>query len=253
MLYKVLTNLGLTEKESTVYLTLLELGTASAFDISKQNKIPYSTVHVNLNNLEQKGLITKYEQNKTSRFSIIGPDALTKYINKKKKELDDQTQELENAFSELTAIYSSSQAKPRIKLYCGKDSVESIERDADNEFDRLNAPTVYSFTPIDILDEFDPIDSTVDRRLKRGQKLKIIYTHQDGIQNLTDPAKLREARFLSREQFPFNSMIVIAPNHSIRLYSFRDNFIGIWIDDRDMANTLKTIFDICWRRAQKEK
>ena len=81
----------------------------------------------------------------------------------------------------------------------------------------------------------------------------MIYTHKDGIQKFSNSDLRRQARFLPRDKFPFNTGIAIAPNHSIRMFSFKKGFIGVWIDNAEMANTLKFFFDICWEFAQKEK
>src|SRR3989339_2078604 len=178
MLYKVLTNIGLTEKEATIYLSLLELSTASAFEISKKIKIPHSTVYVILSSLEKKGLITKYEQDKTAKFIAMGPNALINFLEKKKKDIDEKKIELEHAFSELSALHLSSQQRPRLRLYEGNHSVPLLEQDADEEYDRLKTSIIYAFTPLDIVNEFDKNQQIVDRRIKRGLKLKQIYTHK---------------------------------------------------------------------------
>lgn len=252
MLQKLLQNIGLSDKEVLVYLQLIETGTGSAFDLSKQTDMPSSTIYVMLRNLEQKGLVTRGINKKTAKFYALEPENLYKYLNSKQTQIINQRQELDRNFSQLTALFQSRQDKPIFKLYTGQDGLQALEQDA-NQIDGVVAPILYAFTPLDIMNDLNLTSSTADYRLQRKQHLKVIYTHKDGIQNFTDRQLLREARFLPRQQFPFNSGIVIAPNHSVRMYSYKNGFIGVWIENLDMANSLKTIFDLCWKNAQKEK
>ena len=48
-------SLGLTGYEIKVYLSLLELGSMTASDISKKSGVPYSKIYEVLNTLEDKG------------------------------------------------------------------------------------------------------------------------------------------------------------------------------------------------------
>lgn len=252
MLQKLLQNIGLSDKEVLVYLQLIETGTGSAFDLSKQTDMPSSTIYVMLRNLEQKGLVTRGINKKTAKFYALEPENLYKYLNSKQTQIINQRQELDRNFSQLTALFQSKQEVPIFKLYTGPAGLQTLEQDAD-QIDGVVAPILYSFTPLDIMNNMNLTSSTAKHRLQRRQQLKVIYTHKNGIQNFSSSEKLREARFLPREQFPFDSGIVIAPNHSVRMYSYKNSFIGVWIENPDMANSLKTIFNLCWGVAQKEK
>ena len=53
-----LSNLGLSERESSVYLALLELGQTTTGPLSKKSSIPNSKIYEVLNSLEEKGLVS---------------------------------------------------------------------------------------------------------------------------------------------------------------------------------------------------
>lgn len=252
MLQKLLQDIGLSDKEALIYLTLIETGIVPAFDLSKKTNMPGSTVYLILESLKKKGLASKVISKKTTKFYALEPENLYKYLNNKQSQIINQQKELDQNFSQLTALFQSKQDKPVFKLYKGQEGIQALEQDAD-QLDRIVAPIIYAFTPLDVMNNLNLTNSTTSHRVQRKQHLKVIYTHKDGVQNFTNPHLLREARFLSREQFPFDSAIAIAPNHSIRMYSYKNNFVGVWIEDSDMANTLKIIFDLCWKNAQKEK
>lgn len=54
-----LTFLGLTEIESKVFLTLLQNGPQSELTLSRQTKVPRTTVYRVLENLNKKGILQK--------------------------------------------------------------------------------------------------------------------------------------------------------------------------------------------------
>jgi len=238
MLINELQNLGLSDKEAKVYLALMELGPSSAFEISKRTGIHHSTVYLEMNSLLDKNLVSKY---------------INDLIDSKKEQLTKEERILNTLLPELSNLYMSSMEKTKIKIYEGEEGVKQIEDDADIELNQMGEHTCYSFTPLDLLDEIDPKDNVAKRRIGRQEKLKMIYTHADGIQKYNNPKKFREARFLSRSKYPFNSLVVIIPDHSVRIFSFIGGFVGFWIFNKDFANTLKMMWDVFWEIAEEEK
>ena len=252
MLQQVLQNLGLSDKEAKVYLALLELGPSSAYEISKKTGIHHSTVYMEAESLRKKSLVSIYEQSKKIKYVAEPPLTLNMVIDKTKKELENKEKNLKLNLTELNTLFMANQDKAVVRFYEGREGLEALENDAD-EMDIAISLTVYSFTPLDILEDQNLQLASTNRRIQRGLHLKQIYTHKDGHQNHTDLTHFREARFLSRDKFPFDAAIVIAPNHSVRLFSYKNGFKGFWIQNPDIANTLKMMWDVFWEIAEEEK
>lgn len=68
----VLRELGLTEYETDVYLALIENGTMTAVEVSKQASVPYSKVYGVLNGLVEKGWV-QVEHGRPSKYFPKSP------------------------------------------------------------------------------------------------------------------------------------------------------------------------------------
>jgi sugar-specific transcriptional regulator TrmB len=54
-----LINIGLSEKEAIIYLTLATVGKSSAYKLAQKSKVKLPTVYINIETLIQKGLIIR--------------------------------------------------------------------------------------------------------------------------------------------------------------------------------------------------
>ena len=59
-----LTNLGLKDKEASVYLSCLELGPSPVQPIARKAKVVRATTYVILESLMNMGLVTKFKEGK---------------------------------------------------------------------------------------------------------------------------------------------------------------------------------------------
>ena len=71
---KALQDMGLSEKESQVYVALLELGKANVARIAQQSNIKRPTVYVLLEDLRKKGLVLKVPHIKNALYIAQDPD-----------------------------------------------------------------------------------------------------------------------------------------------------------------------------------
>ena len=83
---KALENLGLSEKESRVYISLLELGKANVTRIAELSKIKRPTAYVLLEELRKKRLVLKVPHVKNALFIAQDPDDFFQESLKKVKE-----------------------------------------------------------------------------------------------------------------------------------------------------------------------
>jgi sugar-specific transcriptional regulator TrmB len=82
--------IGLTDKESAVYSTLLELGGAYPSKIAEKTKINRSTVYKILLDLSVKGLVSEIQKKGKLFYQIENPDKLARYLKDKVTIANDQ-------------------------------------------------------------------------------------------------------------------------------------------------------------------
>ncbi len=123
-----LRKLGLTEKETQVYLAALELGHTTVLKISQQAKITRPTAYVIIKSLKNKGLITESKNNGKKYFTAESPDKLLSILKREKKEIEEKEREFIRIISILKDKYQLGD-KREIKTYKGKNGLEILFND----------------------------------------------------------------------------------------------------------------------------
>ena len=88
---------GLSDKESLVYLAMLELGPASVQDIAKKAGVNRATTYVMIEALKRRGLMATFEKGKKTMFVAESPDVLKKLTDQEKKAIQEKENRLQEA------------------------------------------------------------------------------------------------------------------------------------------------------------
>lgn len=105
MFVTTLEKLGLTEKESRVYLTSLRIGPASMQVIARKAGVDRGTAYHVAQTLTEKGLFTIIQEGKRPLFRATHPNNLFHYIEEKKREADEHFAAMQEMFEHLVDLY----------------------------------------------------------------------------------------------------------------------------------------------------
>lgn len=97
--------LGLTEKESKLYLTSLRIGPASMQVLARKAGIDRGTAYHVAQTLEKKELFTVVENGTRPSFRASHPEKLYAYVISRKEEADRHYQAMETVLSDLVELY----------------------------------------------------------------------------------------------------------------------------------------------------
>lgn len=127
-LVQILKTIGLSEKESQVYLSALSLGKTSILNISRSAEIKRTTVYSIIESLKQKGLV---------KVEIVG---LKKYFvaeNPEKLELilENKKNEFKKNLPSFLALYNLKETESTIKYYEGMEFFKKIYMESLDEID----------------------------------------------------------------------------------------------------------------------
>jgi HTH-type transcriptional regulator, sugar sensing transcriptional regulator len=114
---KVLQEIGLTESQIKVYLSLLELGLTKSGKIINKTSLASSAVYRALEELIEKGLVSFVIQSKIKYFQATDPNNILKLW-------DDKKLKLNNLIPELKESYKIS-PKTETKMYVGWKGVQN--------------------------------------------------------------------------------------------------------------------------------
>ena len=83
MKQQVLESLGLSKNESSVYLSLIELGSSTATEIAKHCKVHRTNIYDALKGLIKKGVAAHITKNGTKYYEAADPENLYSILKEK--------------------------------------------------------------------------------------------------------------------------------------------------------------------------
>ncbi len=244
---KRLQDLGINEIESDIYLYLLETGPSSILEISKGTKIKRSTVHVNVETLKQKGIVTETTEGARRKIVAEPPERLRLILEEKKFEVE----KLENSMDKLIEDMKSSipqleeKIDVKIKYYEGVEAVRKVYDEI------LESPEVRAYVNNNEITSTFPENESkfFEASTKRGVK---IYDLMLDTQESRSFAKsfLKRAKNYNLKFFPkdtkLNSMDYLIFGDSLALIQGGNNPSAVIIKNELLSENMRIIFDLLW-------
>jgi len=229
---KQLSKLGLTEAESTIYYSVLKLGTCTVRDISKECGFHRTNIYDILEQLKEKGLITYFKEAKSTKYSASDPKNLYAFLREKQDFLD-------TIYPEIEKLKNTSSQEIHVEVYKGNEGMKSAFRDMIKE----NKP-VYAFGVKGQLREKLPTFAEQWLRDMKNNKINYygIYTEKH------PPRYYTEIRYVSKElSGPVATFIY---GEKININIWEPKLVAITIKSNMVAHMYKKHFDLLWKLAQ---
>lgn len=245
-LLAVLRSVGLDDKESQLYLTGLQLGSAPASDYAKATSLNRITAYNTLEQLTAKGLFTLVRKARGKWYSPVPPEHLSVEVRK-------NAQALERIVPELRSMQGSSERRPHVRFFEGWEGVKRVYEDTLTAKGELlnfaNSAVVRRHWP-----DYDA--EYVDERVKRRIRLRGIAPDDETGRKVhgEDRKRLREIRLVPAKDFDFTNEINVY-DHKVAICSFdsglhgNSDMFGVIIESREVAETQRQIFEMAWRYA----
>ncbi len=250
--YQELKKIGLSDKEAKIYLTSLSRGPETAPNLARISNIVRPTAYVIIDSLMKKGLMSSYDQDKKTYFTAEAPEHLLSLLRLQKKEIEEKEREIEKLVPELLSMANIKGEKPKVRVFEGKEGLKAVIESILKSKTKM----IYSFVPLDLMLNLFPLkehgELMASPRVQKKIKAKVLYTSKKGeVYKFKDPQNLRDAIFIDEKKFPFKCGIDVYDNN-IAFYSYKGTIMGVIIENEDMADTLKTLFEMIWENENKK-
>ena len=126
MIRKVLKNLGLSENEIKVYLTVLSLGQLAISSISKKTWLKRTTNYSIVEKLAKEWILTYYEKQKVKYYSALDPELLLEKYEQKINNAQASIRDLKSLLPTLIDLKNSYSNKAKIWYYEGEEGIKSM-------------------------------------------------------------------------------------------------------------------------------
>jgi len=245
-----LVDFGLTEYQARGYLTLLDLGTATASEVSSLSKVPRTRIYATMQQLHEKGLVQILPE-APLRYKAVPFAAFLRTtaedLRRRAKQLDASLEALSREFA--INPQREPESRGRFEAIYGRKNVR--ER-LLSMYDATNREVIGIGTtksPGRILGAFAP---NLVEKSKQGVRLKYAFCftpeNRDDVRALLRYGEVRHIDFLMPVYMHVFDGREFLMSHPIPDddSSFRGDDIAIWTDDPAIAGAMSEMAERIW-------
>ena len=235
---QVLKDVGFTNNEVKVYLTLLEMGSETAGKMAKRADLHRRPAYDALNRLVEKGVVVYAVKGGVKNFHAVNPQKILDMLNDRRKEV-------KGVLPELMQKYSKQKPKINSEVYEGREGIKTIMGDIlrqGKEFISIGAtgkgPIMFPYHVVQFTRE----------RVKKGIKRKVLIADTGKGRKYAmqlEQEKLVKVRFLPKGFENPQTTWVYADKVVIILVS-GDYPIANLIANKEIADSYREYFRIMW-------
>jgi len=250
MIESLLEQLGLSPKETQVYLTVLKSGSISPAQVAKVTKINRTTVYSLAKDLIDRGIITQDFGSATRHLMALPPEDLMQLARREERELEKKKRTIQSAIAALQPIAQSVKyAIPKITFMTEEDIDQFMRRRTPlwNESAHRTDNAFWGFQDPELLNSYgDWIDWYWSQPSSKGVSGKLM-TNESPLEDIYTPkhravrhvkywekAKEYTAAIWAVGDFIVMMMIAEHPHYLVEIHdavlaeNMRATFRGIW-------------------------
>ncbi len=251
MIIKSLQKLGFSEKEASLYIQLVHLGSQPASVLSRVASINRTSTYDILESLSQKGLIRSVQRKGRTYFEALTPKELHNYLEREKNEyirkIEKQQKTIDEILPVLISLENPESTKPKVSFYEGEKGMrEAYEDTLSSKGDILayaNVEEMHKGLP-----DFFP-DYYKRRAVEKNIHIKAILPDNEASieRSKKDKDENRESVLISKDKYDFSPELNIY-NDKVLIASWREK-MAIIIQSKEIAEFHKKMFKLCWKKA----
>ena len=237
---KILEDIGLSNAEIKVYLTLLELGTSTAGPILEKSGLQNSVVHMTINKLIERFSVTFIKEGKRNHYQATNPRHIIDFINEKKERF-------EEILPELLVKQQQAKEKPEIITFRGINGIKELLMElleAGGKEHHTFGSTAKSL----ILGDAWWV-SYHKKRSQLGIKAKLLFNESLAHWKAEKKYPKSEVKYTKAGFEPLTETII--RNDKIGVIIWSDKPLGITIHQKEAAKSYDQFFKIIWDGATK--
>ncbi|MFA6548017.1 MAG: helix-turn-helix domain-containing protein [Candidatus Magasanikbacteria bacterium] len=233
---KTLEEYGLSQKESLIYLALLQIGPSSVQKIAQKSDLPRSTVYEVLDDLTNKGFINRYLKRKIKYFSAQEPRHIIALAENK-------VNAIKNILPELEAISCVSLHRPSVRFYQGKKQMQMV---LDEILDEAKEALCFGIAEdlLCVMGEYH--DEFLKKRIKNKIPLRVILRDSPTARDRQrlGSQHLRDVKLMSNK-YEFHGLTYVWKN-KVAMFSLANDFVAVVTESKELADIEKAKFNNLW-------
>lgn len=239
--------LEFSEKETEIYVALLEVGSARAHDLAKRTGINRTTVYDILEILMQKGLVSKYKKAVSSYFNVRDPKNLLTYLDREREEqsklIKKRKERVVEFMPQLLSLQNIYPTRPKVQFYEGEKGMREAYEDT-----LTSRGMILAYANVETMHEGLPNFFPEYYKRRAGKKIfirAIVPHNQASIdRSKLDVEEMREIRFLPDNDMAFSPEVNIY-NNKVLIASWKEK-MAIITESKEHADLQRLIYSLVW-------
>jgi sugar-specific transcriptional regulator TrmB len=246
-----LTKFNISSDEAKLYIALLEKPNTH-LQLARTTGINRTKVYRLAEQLEKRGLVLRRTDDRGMFLVANDPNALEIELTTQEAMLRRQRKVLDEAIPGLRTLYKDAKNPFVIQTYEGPDGLRQMQW---HELQTKGELLTFGNTTLEdmVVDHYWS-ERMRERTVKLGYHIREIYNESGRSPDFTTNIEylaLYEARRVSETELPVATPMVIY-NDTVAIYQFSDEKrVGVEIINEGFARTMKSIFELYWKNAQK--
>ena len=242
-------NLGFHDKEIEIYLSLLELGSASYTELARKTGINRSTLYPLIGKLQERGVVRYEIDNKV--LTALPPEELF-------TQLQGDVLGFHRLVPQLKDLAKKDRLLSRVKFFSGVDGIKQAYMEHEGDMPPKDKRWRYVIADITTWASFwEKHDSSFlpewfRHNKKMGYKCKVLWSGQNKapFKNGSVPEQDIEGRFLP-EDYKVPLDLEIRPHYIVIASIHDDEPYAIKIVSTELASAMQNFFEFSWATYQK--
>ncbi|MFC1638704.1 TrmB family transcriptional regulator [Patescibacteria group bacterium] len=241
----LLRQLGFSDREIKVYLSLMSRGSLSVRKLAKETELNRGSVYEALKSLRDMGLVGVYQKHKKQFYLPEDPEKLMEVVERREQGILNLKRRVGEVLPELRSLHSSGREGPAVKYYEGLKGVNIILKDVLTTMSELpSGDRLYRVFSSPHLRQFiySNFPTFTKDRIARDIRARVLVIGQGS----------EERPLVEQRRIPGRSES--APTYSF-IYGSKVAFvsldesespIGVLVEDERIAETQRIVFDHVW-------
>jgi len=234
--HRILEDLGMTNAEIKIYLSLMELGISTAGPIIEKSGLQSSVVHMTLNKLIDKGLISFVKEGKKNHYQASDPRHIIEIIEEKKSRF-------EKVLPELLLKQAHAKEKSEVVTFRGIRGVKELMYELLDAGGKEHNTFGSSRESLMMGEEWWV--EYHKKRASKGIKANLIFNDSLKFWKAEIKYPKSEIRYTSKGFEPLTETIIRKDKIGIILWTEKP--IGILITNKVLSESYNKFFYMLWR------
>lgn len=246
----------LGEKNSQVYLASLELGTATIAQIAKKAGLPRSSTYLIIDELEEKGLISKTNIGSKSYIVAEPPENFQKLLTSQQGTIKEVEKEFAEKLPEFQALYKGTTQKAKIRYYEGFEAMKNLllqvlDECKDKEY--LNICQGYTDKEAGLSRDPEYIQQYLNKKRQQKVRSREIIEDMKSAREYQDEFNCEEMQIFLSPQIKHKDTAHIDKyiwGDKVCIFNNQKDY-AVLIEDHHFAENERISFNVLWNALKK--